>query len=275
MSTSEGDRSPVTRDRLAFEIKVLGGPTTVIDVGGYRLVCDPAFDPPTNYGYLDKTQGPAADETAVGDVDAVLVRHDLHPDNLDVAGRASAVKAPVVLTPASAAARLGPPATPLEPRESWRSDNGQPRITGVPAQHGPADGELNDEEFINCEVVGFLIQADGSPTTCVSGDNASREVVRDIRERIGVIDGAVLVAGSASVPTTFEGRPLSLTAERAAARAEVLGSRLITAAHQTGWNHFGQGAADTHASFAAAGVADRQSRASLRHRGAALPTSTR
>lgn len=265
MSISRAPLSPVTGERLPFGIAVLGGPTTVVDVGGYRLVCDPTFDPPTDYGYLEKLEGPAVDETAVGDVDAVLVSHDLHPDNLDVAGRAFALKAPVVLAPPTAAERLGPPATPLAPWTTWASDDGHLRITGVPAQHGPADGEVNDEGFINCEVVGFVIQADGGPTTYVSGDNASLEVVRDIRERIDDIECAVLFAGSASVPAKFDGRPLSLTAERAAAAAEVLGSRHVVVAHQSGWKHFQQGADATLAAFAAAGIADWLCRAPLGH----------
>jgi hypothetical protein len=57
----------VTPDRLPFGVSVLGGPTTVIDVGGRRLVCDPTFDPPTDYGYLQKTAPPAVSEAGVGD----------------------------------------------------------------------------------------------------------------------------------------------------------------------------------------------------------------
>jgi L-ascorbate metabolism protein UlaG (beta-lactamase superfamily) len=46
----------------------IGGPTTLIDVGGWRLLtCD-----------LGRRRGP---------IDAVLLTHDHHGDNLDVAGR--------------------------------------------------------------------------------------------------------------------------------------------------------------------------------------------
>lgn len=265
MSTSDTSFLPVTPHRVAYGVAVLGGPTTVVDSGGYRLICDPTFDPPTDYGYLQKQSGPAVDESGVGDVDVALVSHDLHPDNLDVAGRAYALKAPVVLTPATAAERLGGPAVPLDPWSTWTSNDGQLRVTGVPARHGPADGELNDEGFVNCEVVGFVIQTGNGPATYVSGDNASLEIVREIRDRIGTIDCAVLFAGSASVPTKFNGRPLSLTAERAAAAAEILGSRHVVVAHQTGWNHFRQGAGDTRAAFDAAGIGHRLCEAPLGH----------
>jgi L-ascorbate metabolism protein UlaG (beta-lactamase superfamily) len=257
MSISEASYAAVTPERRDFGIAVLGGPTTVVDVAGHRLICDPTFDPPTDYGYLQKTIGPAVDESAVGGVDVALVSHDLHPDNLDVAGRDFALAAPVLLTPATAAERLGPPAVPLDPWSTWASADGRLRVTGVPARHGPADGELNEEGFVNCEVVGFVIQADPAPTIYISGDNASLEIVRDIRERLGTIDCAVLFAGSAAVVTKFGGRPLSLTAERAAAAAEILGSPQVVVAHQSGWKHFQQGADDTHAAFTAAGILDR------------------
>ncbi|MDV3223311.1 MBL fold metallo-hydrolase [Intrasporangium sp.] len=265
MSSRESASVPVTSERLAFGVAVVGGPTTVIDVAGHRLVCDPTLDPPTDYGYLRKLVGPAVDEGAIGNADVVLVSHDLHPDNLDVAGREFALRAPVLLAPPTAARRLGQPSTPLDPWSTWEAPDGRLRVTGVPARHGPADAELNDEGFVNCEVIGFVIEADGSPTTYVSGDNASLEIVREIRERIGAIDCAVLFAGSASVPARFGGRPLTLTAERAAAAAEVLGSPRVVVAHQQGWGHFTQGAEDTRAAFLAAGIADRLCDAPLGH----------
>ena len=260
------DYAPFTSERVPFGLAVIGGPTTVVDIAGHRLICDPTFDPPTDYGYLQKLAGPAVDQLTIGDVDAALVSHDLHPDNLDEAGRAFALRAPVVLTTASGAPRLGPPSVALEPWSTWSDPTGTLQVTGVPARHGPADGELNDEGFINCEVVGFVVRADGAPSTYLSGDNASVEIVREIRERLGDIDCAVLFAGSASVPAKFSGRPLSLTAERAAAAAEVLGSRHVVVAHQEGWRHFSQGPAETRAAFDAAGIADRLCTAPVGHR---------
>ncbi len=71
----------------------IGGPTALLDWRGLRLLTDPTFDPAgTTYeppGYtLRKTQGPALPADRVGAVDAVLLRHDHHFDNLDHAGRA-------------------------------------------------------------------------------------------------------------------------------------------------------------------------------------------
>jgi L-ascorbate metabolism protein UlaG (beta-lactamase superfamily) len=49
---------------------VVGGPTTVLDLGGLRVVSDPTFDPPGPHGYLTKTEGPAV---APGDLTVTAV----------------------------------------------------------------------------------------------------------------------------------------------------------------------------------------------------------
>jgi len=90
---------------------VLGGPTTVLDLGGLRIVSDPTFDPPGPHGYLTKTAGPAVTEDQLGPVDLVLVSHDNHPDNLDDRGRAFALAGRLVLTTAGGpSGSAGPPA---------------------------------------------------------------------------------------------------------------------------------------------------------------------
>jgi L-ascorbate metabolism protein UlaG (beta-lactamase superfamily) len=256
-ASTTATESPVGEERRSFGIAVIGGPTTVIDIAGTRIVTDPTFSPPGDYGYLRKLAGPAVGAEALGQVGIVLLSHDLHPDNLHDAGRAVAMRCPLILTPPTAAARLGPPARPLAAWDTWTSDDGRLTITAVPARHGPADAELDEEGFVNCEVTGFVLQAQGAPRTYVSGDNASVEIVREIRERFGPVDCAVLHAGAAAVPAKFDGRPLSLTAERAAAAAEVLGAPHVVVAHHDGWGHFREGAERTKTAFESAGITRR------------------
>jgi L-ascorbate metabolism protein UlaG (beta-lactamase superfamily) len=254
MSTCDSHTAAVTSERVPFGVAVLGGPTTLIDIAGHRVLCDPTFDPPTDYGYLQKLQGPAVPASALGGVDVVLVSHDQHPDNLDTSGRELALRAPVLLTTPTSAGRLGEPATGLRTWSTWTSEDESLAVTALPARHGPADGEPGEDGFVNCEVTGFLLDARGGPRVYVSGDNASLEHVREIRERVGALDCAVLFAGAASVPAKFDGRPLSLTAGRAAAAAEVLGAGHVVVAHQSGWAHFRQGAEQTREAFHGAGI---------------------
>ncbi len=137
----------------------VGGPTAVIEIVGLRLLLDPTFDPPGEYPIgermLTKTQPPAFGLDELGRIDAVLLSHDQHPDNLDRLGREYLTSAAVVLSTGSAAKRLGPPVRALanwESLELSRSNAKPIQVTGVPAQHGP-DGS---EKLVG-EVTGFVL----------------------------------------------------------------------------------------------------------------------
>src|SRR5262245_57581117 len=67
-----------------------------------------------------------------------------------------------------------------------------PERSGIPAQHG-TDGSGH----LVGEVTGFVLRGDGLPTICVSGDNASLEVVRAITARLGPFDAGGLSVGGA------------------------------------------------------------------------------
>jgi L-ascorbate metabolism protein UlaG (beta-lactamase superfamily) len=250
----------VDAQRRDCAISVLGGPTTVVDIAGRRIVMDPTFDPPGPHAYLTKITGPAVSADVLGPVDAVLISHDQHPDNLDDDGRRLALASPVVLTHPGAAARLGPPAVGLPPWESYELpgiDGAAPLgVQAVPAVHGPADGQRDASGHINCEVSGFVLSGPGLPTVYLSGDNASMGAVKDVADRVGDIDIAVLFAGAASVPTKERGRPLTLTAARAAAAAELLGAKLVIPAHVDGWAHFSEGVDEFVRAFDAAGISN-------------------
>jgi L-ascorbate metabolism protein UlaG (beta-lactamase superfamily) len=239
---------------------VAGGPTAVLDLGGLRIVSDPTFDPPGPHGYLTKTDGPAVAADRLGRVDLVLVSHDNHPDNLDDAGRALALAAPLVLTTTSGAGRLGHPAVALAPwtsRTLGRPDGGELTVTAVPAVHGPEDGERDPAGFVNTEVIGFVLSGQGLPTVYISGDNASIRTVTEVARRVPDIDAVVLHAGAARVPARFNGRALTLDSVRAAAAAAILGQAVIIPAHYDGWTHFSEGRDDLVRAFDDAGLSAR------------------
>lgn len=87
---------------------VLDGPTTVIDLGGLRIVSDPTFDDAGPSGYLTKLTDAKVTEADLGAVDGVLVNHDQYPGNLDARGREFALAAPLVLTTAAVSTAPGP-----------------------------------------------------------------------------------------------------------------------------------------------------------------------
>jgi L-ascorbate metabolism protein UlaG (beta-lactamase superfamily) len=248
----------MANDGRGLGIRYVGGPTALLRVGGLRLLTDPTFDPPGAHPVgdrvLDKTAGPALGPEALGAVDAVLLSHDQHPDNLDTLGRAYLAGVPLVLSTASAQDRLGGNVRALP---AWTSV-ALPRpggrvlqITGVPALHGP----VGSEHLVG-EVTGFVLGGEDLPTVYVSGDNASVEVVRAVADRVGPVDVAVLFAG-ASRTALAGGAYLTLTSQAAAEAAKLLGAQAVVPLHFEGWAHFTQGRDTLAAAFDRAGLADR------------------
>ncbi|MBO1336459.1 MBL fold metallo-hydrolase [Streptomyces sp. VRA16 Mangrove soil] len=237
----------------ALTVRYVGGPTSVIEVGGLRLLTDPTFDAPGTYAVgtrtLVKTAGPGIARAGIGPVDAVLLSHDQHPDNLDRAGRDALDDVPLVLSTAAARERIGDRVTALP---AWEQvEVGGVRITGVPALHGPEGSEP-----VVGEVTGFVLAGDGLPTVYVSGDNASLDRVRQIAGRFPDIDVALLFAGAARTPLVPDA-PLTLTSEDAAEAARILGARHVVPLHFEHWGHFTQDGSTLTAAFDAAGLSER------------------
>ncbi len=239
-----------------IRLTLVGGPTAVLEYAGLRWLTDPALSPPGEYaGGLVKTTGPAIDPEALPPIDVVLLSHEHHSDNLDPAGREFLPQVGRVLTTAQGAERLGGNATGLEPwsvLDVERGGSAPVRVTALPAQHGP-DGT----DHITGPVIGFLLEADGEDRVYVSGDNASLDVVRTIADRVGGVDVAILFAGAVQLPHRFDGAYLTLSGDRAAEAAKLLGVRAALPVHFEGWTHFTQGSRELRAAFAGNSVSDR------------------
>lgn len=247
-----------TKDVRTLRIQPIGGSTAIVEIAGLRLVTDPTLDAPPaaepDDGMPHRTTPPALSRAELGRLDAALVSHDEHPDNLDVGGRALLAELPLVLTTKDGAARLGGAARGLEAFEhvDLRGPDGdEMRVTALPARHGP-DGA----EAVTGPVLGFLLSGERLPTVYVSGDNASLDVVREIVARVGPVDVALLFTGGASIPAFFDGAPLTLTSAGAVEAARLLGARAVVPIHCDGWTHYAEGSASLADAFAAAGMDD-------------------
>ncbi|AVV45197.1 Zn-dependent hydrolase [Streptomyces sp. P3] len=243
-------------------VRVYGGPTTVIEYGGLRFVTDPTFDPPGEYlmplpgdRKLVKTEPSPVTAAELGRVDAVLLSHDEHDDNLDNAGRAFLPEVPVVFTTVSGAGRLGGNAQGLgfwQSAELKRPDGGTVTVTGLPARHGPIGCEP-----ISGDIVGFMLTSDDLPSVYVSGDNAALEHVREIAEKFAPVDTAVLFLGGARMAFAFDNALLTLDSAQGAEAAKMLGAHRVVPAHFDSWAHFKEGRHEIEAAFTDAGLADR------------------
>jgi L-ascorbate metabolism protein UlaG (beta-lactamase superfamily) len=230
---------------------LIGGPTVHLAYAGLSFLTDPTFDEPGEYPgavTLYKLTGPAVPASALGPIDAVLLSHDQHDDNLDRAGRALLDEVPLVLGTPESAERI-PGVTGLAPWQQHRV--GAVTVTAVPALHGPEGAEA-----LSGTVTGFVLEADGEPTVYVSGDNASVELVGEIAARFPSISVAVLFAGAANVGR-FGDIDLTLNARTALEAARVLAGATIVPVHAEGWFHFSETRERLVGMFAHAGQADR------------------
>lgn len=230
----------------------IGGPTALVEVGGWRLLTDPTFDPAGGhyaFGWgtsSDKVTGPAVAAEAIGPVDAVLLTHDQHGDNLDAAGRALLPSVPVVVTTTAAARRIGhPDARGLVPGETavLEAAGREPvEVTGAPARHGPPLSRP-----IVGEVTGFLVRCAGE-TAWVTGDTVLHGGLR--RALAGVdIDVVLLHAGGVRFPITGPFR-YTMTGARAVELLSAVRPRVAVPVHYEGWSHFRDGRAGLEAALA-------------------------
>ncbi|MFI6319470.1 MBL fold metallo-hydrolase [Nonomuraea sp. NPDC050556] len=244
----------------AFAVTHVGGPTTILEVAGLRILIDPTFDQPKKYpSGLEKIQAPALGVDQIGEIDVVLLSHDQHDDNLDDSGRELLKRVPVVLSTPGAHKRLGDHVTGMKSWDSkdLKTPRGTVKVTAVPALHGP-DGV---DRGADGEVTGFVLSGKGVPTTYISGDNASVKVARKLGHRvekeIGRIDTAILFAGAARTPAILDNAPLTLTSENAAKVAKDLDPRKVVAVHTDSWNIYSEDMKSLVKAFKRQGIADK------------------
>jgi L-ascorbate metabolism protein UlaG (beta-lactamase superfamily) len=240
---------------MTITITLIGGPTVLIEIDGIRLLTDPTFDSPGFYQLphvkLQKLNGPAMSADAVGEVDAVLLSHDQHSDNLDNAGRAFLASARRVLTTEAGARRLGAQAEGFAPwaTTELKGKNGRSlKVTATPARHGPAGIEP-----LSGDVIGFVLSRQDHAPVYVSGDTTWFDGVAEVARRFKC--GLVLpFAGAAQTRGPFH---LTMDTNDTIETARAFPDALIVPLHTDGWAHFRQSAQDLRASFDTLGFGKR------------------
>jgi L-ascorbate metabolism protein UlaG (beta-lactamase superfamily) len=235
-------------------LTLIGGPTVLIEFGGFRLLTDPTFDAPGEYHLphvtLQKTAGPSINADNIGPIDAVLLSHDQHADNLDTSGRLYLSRIKKVLTTLAGAERLGGNAKGLAPWQSAELVSGgrRLRITATPARHGP----LGIEPFSG-DVIGFVLEAEGIRPFYVTGDTVWYHGVAEVAQRFqaGVV---LLFAGAAQTRGPFN---LTMNVNDALETAHAFPDAVIVPVHCNGWAHFTQNCGDVQRSFKAFGIDGR------------------
>jgi L-ascorbate metabolism protein UlaG (beta-lactamase superfamily) len=191
--------------------------------------------------------GPAIAAADLGPIDAVLVSHDHHGDNLNSAGRALLPTAGAVLTTTTGAGRLGGNARGLQPWATTLLEApGRPtiQITATPCRHGPPLSRP-----IAGDVVGFALGWEGQEhgALWITGDTVLYDGVRQVADRLQV-GTAVLHLGCVRFPVTGPVR-YSMTAREAVELCRLVRPRTAIPVHYEGWTHFRQGRAAIEQEF--------------------------
>ena len=241
---------------LEVSLTLIGGPTVLLEIGGFRVLTDPTFDPPSKYEaggiVLERTAGPALTVDQVGAIDLALVSHDQHFDNLDRAGRIFLTRGKTTCTTRSGATRLGQGITGISPWETvtveGRAGN-RLQVTATPARHGPAGFEP-----ISGEVVGFALGLDQpGDGVYITGDTVWYEGVAEVARRFSP-RLVIVFAGSAKPRGPFR---VTMDNNDAVETAHAFPQAAIAVVHNQGWAHFTDSQADAVRVFSMLGLRSR------------------
>ena len=226
-----------------LRITHVGGPTALIEVGGWRLLTDPTFDPPGRryvFGWgtsSRKLAGPAISASDLAPIDAVLLSHDHHDDNLDDAGRAMLPSAGVVVTTTSGAERLGGDTRGLAP---WATTRLEAPWTGrVDRDHGhavPARPAAQPPDVGRRDRLGLRWEGQEHGALWISGDTVLYGGVRQVADRLDV-GTAIVHLGGVRFPVSGPLR-YTMTAREAVELCGLIRPRKVIPIHYEGWKHF-------------------------------------
>ncbi|KAK7050881.1 hypothetical protein VNI00_004993 [Paramarasmius palmivorus] len=229
----------------SLKITHVGTATAIIDIDGVTFLTDPVFagagaEYPVLPGFsLKSLDGPAVKLNELPPIDAVLLSHEDHPDNLDEVGRTLLEGRQVFTTP-DGAKKLSPRpgVKALQPWETVSADiGGKPfKITGIPCQHLPGG-----------EVVGFILESpsfgthsDGLPNAIYfSGDTVYFEELKEMKKKWHIVV-ALLNLGVAAVPTPNGNLLITMGGQDAVNFTRDLGVDVVVPMHFESWTHFSE-----------------------------------
>lgn len=238
----------------------IGTATLLLEIGSLRLLTDPVFDPSGGHYFFGygtssiKLTEPAIQPQTIGKIDAVLLSHDHHEDNLDRAGRTLLPLARKLITTSVGTKRLKGNAIGLRTWQSTTLEASDIRITitAAPAHHGTLGSHL-----VVGETTGFILEWAGQKhgALYISGDTVWFKGLRQISQRYK-IGTAILHIGGARFPILGPLR-FTLNAREAVRLVHALEPRTVIPIHYEGWKHFQETGADAAKVFEASDIKDK------------------
>lgn len=233
--------SPTFKSTLS--ITHVGTATAILELDSINLLTDPFFSPAgTEFEIqgltLKISDTPALKLEDLPVIDAVLLSHEDHPDNLDSYGR-QLLDGRVVFTTMDGASKLAP-RRGVRGFKPWESADvtigGKPfRVTATPCQHVPGG-----------ECTGFVLttpsfgETDGLPNAIYfTGDTVYIEELAKLRDMFH-ISVALMNLGDAHAPIADPPINITMDGKQAARLARDIKADIVVPIHFDSWGHFMQ-----------------------------------
>ncbi|MEN0054275.1 MAG: MBL fold metallo-hydrolase [Mucilaginibacter sp.] len=239
-----------------LKVTYIGGPTVIIEIGNFKIMTDPTLDPEgttveSKLLVEKKLSGPALIPHQY--IDAVLLSHDQHFDNLDNSGREFLKKVGITLTTVEGAERLKGNAKGLEVNNYHTfetADGNSVKITATPARHGPAGVEK-----ITGHVIGFHIAVSGNQSfeVYITGDTVYYNKIEELATKIK--PQYIFVHGGAVRPHgAFH---ITMSTNDVVDTAALFPGVPLIPLHTEGWTHYTEHNATLIEAFEMLGIKDR------------------
>ncbi|KAF2169072.1 hypothetical protein M409DRAFT_21083 [Zasmidium cellare ATCC 36951] len=254
--------------------------TTILNVDGIKFLTDPFFGPQEGSSYDNTAQfekhhlsnlgltsipppphfvntvGPALRLDELPPIDAILLSHEDHIDNLDSEGR-KLLDGRKVFTTVEGATNLhpSPGVVGIRPWETITSNIGGKtfRITGTPCKHFPV-GEVTG--FI-LETESFGLHSSGKPNAIwFSGDMVYIDELKEIGQKWH-ITAALLNLGNATVEFPVGKFKITMDGKDAVRITRDIGADVMIPVHFEGWEHFTEGREELKKGFEEDGFEER------------------
>lgn len=229
--------------KSSFSITHIGTATAIFEIDNVNFLTDPFFSPAGttwdrgNGNVLKNTETPALKPEDLPPIDAILLSHEDHPDNLDEYGR-QLLNGRHVFTTMDGAKNLAPrPAVRgMKPWETTSVILGGQRydITATPCQHLPG-GECTG--FI-LTTGSFGVSTDGRPNAIYfSGDTVYIDELGQIPDKFHIV-ATVMNLGSAHVTLPQGLLQITMDGKQAAHLLRTIKADILVPMHYESWGHF-------------------------------------
>ena len=230
--------------KSSLKITYIGTATVILDIDGVKLITDPVFSQAGSewdkgIAILRTSISPALQLQDLPALDAVLLSHEDHEDNLDELGR-QLLDGRKVLTTVDGANKLAPrpDVRGLKPWETVDLNVGGKsfQVTATPCVHLPG-GECTGFVLTNAE----FGETNGLPNAIyISGDTIYIDDLARLKEKFN-ISVAILNLGAASVPVSDPPLVITMDGKQAAQLIREIEPDIVVPLHFEGWDHFAQG----------------------------------